>query len=63
MKTTTIKLTIKHNTELPAGLTDAIADRAYQFVHAKGGSAGDVTAEVVDLVSLPVVEMPEEVVR
>lgn len=59
MSTTTIKLTINHNTKLPDGLTDVVADRAYQYIHAKGGQAGDVTAEIVDLITLPVVSLPE----
>lgn len=56
---TTIKLTINHKTKLPDGLTDVVADRAYQYIHAKGGSAGDVTAEVVDLIELPVVDVKD----
>ncbi len=57
---TTIKLTINHKEKLPDGLTDVVADRAYQYIHAKGGSAGDVTAEVVDLISLSVVDVMEQ---
>lgn len=57
---TTIKLTINHKTKLPEGLTDVVADRAYQYIHAKGGSAGDVTAEVVNLIALPVVDVMEQ---
>lgn len=56
---TTIQITINHAKPLPEGMTDILAERAYNHITAKGGQAGDVTAEVVDLVALPVVEMGE----
>lgn len=59
---TTIKLTINHKEKLPDGLTDVVADRAYQYIHAKGvnlGPFGDVTAEILDLIALPVVDVKD----
>lgn len=44
---TIIQVEIDHKEPLPQGITDALADRAYQFVHAKGGSTGDVVAKLM----------------
>lgn len=55
---TVIQIEIEHSKPLPENLTDAIEDRAYQFVHAKGGFAGEVVARIIPV--LPVKEMRDE---
>lgn len=42
---TTVIVEIEHSKPLPEGVTDALADRAYQFAHARGQMG--LRAEVV----------------
>jgi len=53
---TQVLVTITHRAPLPDNVTDILAARAYQWLHAKGGQ-GDAEAKIVNLLELPVVEM------
>lgn len=53
----TVILTIDHEGELPTGFLKAMEARAYDYIHAKGGSCGEVTAVLKPLIELPVVDM------
>lgn len=53
---TQVLVTIKSRTPLPDNVTDILAARAYQWLHAKGGQ-GDAEARIVNLLELPIREM------
>ena len=53
----TIILTISQEGELPTGFLKAMEARAYDYIHAKGGSCGEVKAVLKPLIELPVVDM------
>lgn len=53
----TVVLTMDHEGELPIGFLKALEARAYDYIHAKGGFCGEVTAKLKPLIELPVVDM------
>lgn len=53
----TIVITIDHKGDLPPGFLKAMEARAYDYIHAKGGSCGEITAQLKPLIELPVVDM------
>lgn len=53
----TVVLTMDHDGELPTGFLKAMEARAYDYIHAKGGFCGEVTAVLKPLIELPVVDM------
>jgi hypothetical protein len=53
----TILITIETEADLPPGLLKTLEARAYDYIHAKGGFCGEVTAKLNPLIELPVEEM------
>lgn len=53
----TVILTLAHEGDLPTGFLKALEARAYDYIHARGGFCGEVTAKLKPLIELPVVEM------
>ena len=53
----TIVLTIETEADLPPGLLKTLEARAYDYIKARGGDCGEVTAKLKPLIELPVVEM------
>lgn len=53
----TIVITIETEADLPTGFLKAMEARAYDYIKAKGGDCGEVTAKLKPLIELPVVDM------
>lgn len=53
----TVILTIDHEGELPTGFLKTLEARAYDYIKARGGDCGEVTAVLKPLIELPVVDM------